>query len=306
MPKCVECGREALRDEMFGPADELRCARCADRYRQIFVAPGYSQVKPRRPVVTLSICALAIAATVAKSMHEPFMQLLILNPVKIWEGELWRLLSAVFPHVNILHLAFNVYWTWRFGTVVETWMGSRRFAGFFVLVAVGSMAVEFLATASNAIGLSGVGYALFGLLFALRHDKEFAAVEMRPGVVQTFVIWFFLCIFLTYTHIMPVANVAHGAGAVLGWLVGQAVLLRQRVWAVSGIVLLVLALCGATLYMPWNGSYAWFRGAQAYNRGELVNALYWFQQAERAFPNNAQVRAIIADVKREIDKTERR
>jgi membrane associated rhomboid family serine protease len=302
MPKCAECGREALRDEMFGPADELRCARCADRYRQVFVAPRRPVATTPRPVVTLTVCGLAIAATVANAKPEPFIGLLLPGP-KIWEGELWRLLTCVFPHVNFIHLAFDVYVTWRFGSVIESWLGSIRFAGLFLLLALGSSAAEFLSSGVGGVGLSGVAYGLFGLLFALRHDKEFAALEMRPQVIQWLVAWFFLCIVLTYTNIMAVGNVAHGAGAVLGWLVGRALLLRQRVWAMGGIVVLVLALCGTTLYMPWNGRYALFRGNQALTRRNYGSALYWYRGAERTFPDNRDLRDTIISLQRKVDET---
>jgi membrane associated rhomboid family serine protease len=202
----------------------------------------------------------------------------------------WRLLTTVFPHVNILHLVFNLYWLWRFGQIVEAW--SWRFAGFFVVVAVGPLAADFLVS-RGGIGLSGVGYALFGLLYALRRDKGFAAEQMQPSVVNLFVGWFFLCILLTYSQMMPVANVAHGAGAAFGWLIGRGILLRQKRTSLSAIGALAGALVLATQYMPWNGDYAWYRGAESAQKGNFRTALYWYRKALEAHPGKEDLRAYV-------------
>jgi GlpG protein len=205
----------------------------------------------------------------------PVKRWLFADPDEIWDGQLWRLLTSVFPHLNLIHLAFDVWFTWYFGKPTERWMGSLRFAGFFVATAVGPLAAEVLAGNTGA-GLSGVGYALFGFLFALRRDEEFAAELMTPRVVQTLVFWFFLCIGLTYLHIMAVANVAHGAGAVIGWLFGRAVLARRPALASAAVGLLCAALAAATLYMPWNGYYDLHRGFAAAERRDFAGAARWF------------------------------
>src|SRR5262249_35919136 len=140
----------------------------------------------------------------------------------IRRGELWRLITSIFPHGGILHLVFNVYWLWVFGTLIEEIYGHLKTAALIVLVAAVSSAMEF-AFASGGIGLSGVGYGLFGLLWALsRNDQRFVdAIDRRT--VELFVGWFFFCIIATLTKIMPIANIAHGSGAVLGILTGLAI-----------------------------------------------------------------------------------
>src|SRR5271166_5260619 len=166
-------------------------------------------------------------------------------------GELWRLVTSIFPHAGILHLGFNVYWLWVFGTLVEEKLGHLKTAALILLFAVGSGAWEF-ALASGGVGLSGVGYGLFGLIWMLsRYDGRFKdAIDART--VQLFVGWFFFCILTTVTHVMPVANIAHGAGAVLGILAGLAITLpdsRGPIVAGLGAVLLI-GLWGATLGRP--------------------------------------------------------
>ena len=82
--------------------------------------------------------------------------------------------------------------------------------GIVLLFAAGSSAADY-AVSFGGIGLSGVIYGLFGLLWVLsRYNPDRGAVDPNTDVV--FTAWFFLCIVLTYTGSMNVANVAHGAG----------------------------------------------------------------------------------------------
>jgi hypothetical protein len=92
---------------------------------------------------------------------------------------------------------------------------------------------------------------------------------------------------------MRVGNVAHGAGAALGWLVGQAVLARARVPLLAGLSVLTIGLACATQYMPWNGRYAWHQGLACIKRGDRAGALYWFEKAARAHPHEEGLREFI-------------
>ena len=133
--------------------------------------------------------------------------------------------TSVFPHGDVLHLFFNAYWTWAFGTLVEPVFGHTKTAAIFVLFAVVSGGFEY-ATFYGGIGLSGVGYGLFAMLWVLgRRDRRFAgAVDKQTAGL--FVVWFLACIVMTAQNIMPVGNVAHGVGALIGAALGEAIASR--------------------------------------------------------------------------------
>jgi membrane associated rhomboid family serine protease len=132
--------------------------------------------------------------------------------VTAWHGEPWRLITSIFPHVGFWHLVFNVYWLWVFGCLVENVYGSLRFLAVLLLFAIGSTAAEY-AVGQIGVGLSGVGYGLFGMVCVLsQKDERFrGAVDLQTIVL--FCAWFFFCIFLTWAEILPVGNIAHGVGA---------------------------------------------------------------------------------------------
>ncbi len=172
---------------------------------------------PRYPV-TAAVAIFAIVVTglwwSGESIEAFFMD------VRVWERwELWRAFTSTLPHANFIHLAFNLYWLWVFGAVLENVYGHLRFAGIVLLLALASGLAEF-SIFYGGVGLSGVGYGLWGMLWVLeRRDARFAGT-VDSQTSRTFVIWFFICIGLTVAEILPVGNVAHGAGAVMGALLG--------------------------------------------------------------------------------------
>ena len=109
-----------------------------------------------------------------------------------------------------------------------------------------------LALALGGVGLSGVCYGLFGLLLVLsRHDIRFRdAVDQK--VIWLFVLWFFFCIAMTVMHVLPMGNIAHGTGAVLGILTGIAIVAprRRRLMVANIGAVLLFGLWGSTLGRP--------------------------------------------------------
>ncbi len=173
----------------------------------------------------------------------------LLENAALRHGQLWRLLTSTLAHVNILHLAFNLYWLWVFGTLIENVYGRPKTLGILLLLAAGSSAAEY-ALLHRGVGLSGVVYGLFGLLWAVQSDDPRFAGAINAKTSNLFVGWFFLCIFTTITNIMPVGNVAHGAGAVLGALLGTAIVARplgRKLAGFSLTVLIAASLIGATI-----------------------------------------------------------
>ena len=191
--------------------------------------------------VTGGTCLLAVIASLAW-WSGGNIALLTVN-YQVWTGQFWRPLTTTFPHVNLMHLAFNLYWTWRFGSRIEQVYGPLRTAGLYALLAVGSSLAEY-DFGGQGVGLSGVGYGLFGFLWVLsRRDQRFAGT-VDNQIVVLFIGWFFLCIVLTAKNVMPVGNVAHAAGSLLGLLAGWAVAGRygRNPWLCGAVGATVLAL----------------------------------------------------------------
>lgn len=243
---------------------------------------------PKYPVVS-GIALLAVGVTIAWWTGTNVSPLF--ESAEIRRGQLWRLVTSVLPHLDILHLAFNLYWLWVLGTTVERVYGHLRTTLLILFFAIGSSSLDF-AFDRGGVGLSGVGYALFGLLFVLSQRDERFKESLDKRTVNLFIGWFFICIFTTATHLFNVANVAHAAGAAFGLMFGYAIVFpARRALIVGGIAtLLLFGLCGATFARPFinlssQGGYEegkWGYDALIANRNQ--QAVRWLRDAVRYQP----------------------
>lgn len=202
--------------------------------------------------ITAGVAALAIVAMWQK--HNGADIDLFMFGCDNWWSEPWRFITPAVFHGGWFHLIFNLCWLWVFGTQVEGTFGHGRTLAIYVFLAAGSTAAE-EALFQGGIGLSGVVYGLFGMLWVLsRYDRRFHnAVD--KNTVQWMVGWFFFCIILTVTDIMPIANAAHGMGCVLGALLGLTIVAQDRLRQVrnASILAAVFLVCmlGGTVARPY-------------------------------------------------------
>jgi membrane associated rhomboid family serine protease len=245
--------------------------------------------------VTGGIALMATAITVMTWTGRWTIERFEVTPTA-FTTEPWRLLTSALPHGDALHLLFNVYWLWVFGTLLEDVLGHVRLLALITLFGAVSAAAEF-ALFRGGIGLSGVGYGLFGMLWVLSsRDARFAdAVDARTA--QGFAAWFVFCIVATKLRVMAIANVAHGVGALLGILVGagmSARVPRQRVLAGLGVPAVVgLTLAGATVLRPrvnliHDGHPSFALGYAAIQAGRYDDAIRHYQAAIAIEDDNAK------------------
>jgi membrane associated rhomboid family serine protease len=245
---------------------------------------------PKFPV-TAGVMLLAAGVSLAKFGERDVSRLY--ETVAIRQGEIWRLITSTLPHANIVHLVFNLYCMWVFGTVVEKAYGHLRTAAIYLLFAVVANGAEY-AILVGGIGLSGIGYGLFGLLWVLsRRDPEFREV-VDKNTISLFVIWFFACIVMTLAG-TPIGNIAHGVGAGAGALPGYVITARgpSRLAGAGAIAIVAAAvLLGSTVGRPWinfshHGDGEAKLGYDALIANRNDEALHWFQDAIRIEPGSA-------------------
>lgn len=83
------------------------------------------------------------------------------STAKAFGGEIWRFITFQFLHANFVHLFFNMFGLWFVGGLVEQYLGSRRYAVFYLLSgACGGLMYLLL----NLLG-SVFGLQLPGVLF---------------------------------------------------------------------------------------------------------------------------------------------
>jgi rhomboid protease GluP len=93
---------------------------------------------------------------------------------KTMNGQWWRLVTYMFLHFGILHLAFNMWVLWDLGLLVERLVGNFGFVILYVVSGIAggiaSLAWKPMVVSAGASGaVFGVAGALLGLI-AFRHD----------------------------------------------------------------------------------------------------------------------------------------
>ncbi|MBL4882937.1 MAG: rhomboid family intramembrane serine protease [Planctomycetaceae bacterium] len=133
------------------------------------------------------------------------------------DGEVWRLVSPIFVHMDPLHLLFNMYWMFLFGKLLEPRLGAWRFLLLVLATAICSNLVQYYWAGPMFGGMSGVLYAVFGFTWAKRDWEPQRGIGIDQTTVYLLVGWMFLCLL----GFMPVANAAHVSGLVSGYLIAM-------------------------------------------------------------------------------------
>ncbi len=243
--------------------------------------PALPQLDFHRTPATLLVAAAAAALEIAFLLDDMqsggrrlamYNDLLGILPV-LWAGELWRPFTTSLMHAGFIHAAFNLYWLLLFGIALELRLGSYRMLGLMVLLGYVSMMPEYSISSYHReqpimiVGLSGIVYGLFGLVWMGRrwHPDLYAVCDRYTS--QILLGWFFLCIVLTHTNILRVANIAHGAGFGFGVLYARALWSpRRRTWWLAAAVVASMLVLATLIGFPGHAGFEHVR------RGER---LWW-------------------------------
>lgn len=175
---CSDCGRPICADCATFAAVGIRCPDHAGvrkprvRPRPVVRAPGTALASGQAPVtrllIAINVAVYLVTAVQGAGLNNPggrvFLKMLLFGPY-VANGGWWRLVSAMFLHGSILHIAFNMFALWMIGTPVEQYLGRARFVGlYFVSGLAGSAGALLQTPLTPVVGASG---AIFGILGAM-------------------------------------------------------------------------------------------------------------------------------------------
>jgi membrane associated rhomboid family serine protease len=166
------------------------------------------------------------------------------------DGGWYRLVTAMFIHYGVIHLAMNMWALWILGRQLEAVLGRSRFLGLYLLAGIGGNVAAYLFS-PNVLS-AGASTAIFGLFAA------YAIIVRRLGGSLSSVVPI-LVINLIITFAVPGISVAgHLGGLVVGALVGAGLAYAPRnartqvqvaVLAGALVLLAFLTLLGPTLHV---------------------------------------------------------
>lgn len=176
------------------------------------------------PAITLVLmlaCVIVFSvemATGALKSTEAIVAAGALHRGRVLNGEVWRLLSAVFLHGGIEHLLGNCMVLYIVGMSCEHAVGRWRTALLFLASGMGGSVLSLIMSPRPSVGASGAIFGLTGALIAFlyRHRDVFHVRDKRTLVVLA--IWAAYHVAIGFTKPL-VDNFAHLGGLLVGALV---------------------------------------------------------------------------------------
>lgn len=216
-PICVECSRDS--------AVGQKCPECAAPTGRGRVIDARRTVgRPSSAVTPLSIALIAInvgifliGRLVPELGDRMFAEGAQWRPAIEFNGEWYRVFTAMFLHGSITHVLFNMWALYLFGPVLERRFGAASFGSLYLAAGLsGSAFYHVIGGANPAVGASGAIFGLFGALLAAsyrqRHTPAGRAVFGQLALL--------LAINLALPLIVPrIAWEAHLGGLIAGVII---------------------------------------------------------------------------------------
>ena len=136
------------------------------------------------------------------------------------DGEWYRLVTSMFLHLGLLHLAFNMYALYLFGPLLEQLYGHIEYLIIYFLCGIGGSVMTILfAPDSAAAGASGAIFGLFGLAFMVSRRRHLLlGPQARAMLSQAGAL---LLVNLVFTFAIPgISWTGHIGGLLIGGLIG--------------------------------------------------------------------------------------
>ena len=167
---------------------------------------------------------------------------LCLDPVAVRNGDVLRIVTAVFMHEGFFHLLFNMYALYFFGMMIAPTLGARRFLSLFLFSGVAGNVLWLAANWNTPALLLGASGAVMGVIMAaalLAPDVEILILfipfplKLRTAALVFAGIDVFMFISGDQTG---VAYLAHIGGFLAGYLFSRIFLHREIRWDPLGFL----------------------------------------------------------------------
>lgn len=250
---CTRCDRPICPDCMIPAPVGHQCPECVEQARRDFRSGPGRALRGGVSATNALLVAIAIPFVIEvilggpQALFNPTPEILFdmgaMQPIAVADGQFWRLFTAMFLHVGLLHIALNAYFFWLFGRMVEASFGKTWMVLIYVvagfLASVASYA--FGPVTTLAVGASGAISGVFGAFIAYNYRRRQHAMNAANLRMALTVIVLNAVIAIGYSSIDWRAHVGGlVAGFALGYLADSSGPARQRaVVRFAGVATLV-------------------------------------------------------------------
>jgi membrane associated rhomboid family serine protease/Flp pilus assembly protein TadD len=216
-------------------------------------------------------------------------------------GQWWRLLTYMFLHGGLMHIAFNMWCLWDLGALCESLYGRWTFAAMYLItgIAAGLGSVGWN-PGTLSVGASGAIFGLAGALIASFYLGEFSVPKIAiQGTLRSLL--FFVGFNVLFGTLSPgIDNAAHAGGLISGLILG-ALIARvapqpdNTVRRTGVLLFMVLIVVSAALGIhQWRGSGMHFGRSGMGARENLDRTIGDLQKRIRQSPGDASAHYTLA------------
>lgn len=178
-------------------------------------------LKPKIPIITHIL--LGIIIVIFMIIQASNQQLILLKyglqGDLVRMGEIYRLITSEFIHLDITHIISNCYSLFIVGRLVESYFGKKKFSLIYFFSAITASLLSISMSDSFSIGASG---AIFGLLGSLLYFGYHYRVYFGNVLLKQIVPIIILNLGIGFA-VTGIDNFAHIGGLIGGYLISKAV-----------------------------------------------------------------------------------
>jgi len=210
---CTRCGRPICPDCMIEAPVGHHCPTCVQeargtmrRVRRVRFARGGASATG---AVVLALVATNVAVFLVDTVDPALTLRFADNAALVARGEYHRMVTAAFLHAGLLHLAFNMFALYLFGSQVEHVVGPARFGALYLLAAVGGSALShyFGPATTYGVGASGAVFGVMGAFYVIGRARGLDTSQVAGLIALNL---------LLGAAVPRIDNAAHVGGLVTG------------------------------------------------------------------------------------------
>jgi membrane associated rhomboid family serine protease/Tfp pilus assembly protein PilF len=336
MAQCEQCGRQlppfTFRKICQWCVQHKAAQRGEDAgYQRVETAP-WTRQRSVSMAVTQAFFGINVAVFIAMSLAvgvtvfgDPAWSALSLRlganygPLTV-NGQWWRLLTCIFIHGGLLHIAFNMWCLWDLGRLAESVYGHWTFAAMYLITGLSSSLASIIWNPIVlSVGASGAIFGIAGALIASFYLGEFSLPRAAlQGTLRSVIVFVGYNLFFG-AAIAGIDNAAHVGGLLMGLLLGALIarvapaqddFLRRIAVLLVGVLLLAIGV----MWLQHSRAYLLHgqNGVGLLQQGKTDAGIAELQESVRLRPNFAAAHAALArayvakqDFKNAADETQR-
>lgn len=206
--------------------------------------------------------------------------------IQIYQGQYWGVVVNSLIHAFPLHIITNLIGLWIFAAFLERRIGWFKLFLFGLFSSVFTSLNQLGLTNDAGLGLSGVNYALFGLIFVLALKNPYYRMKFHIPISLFMILFLGFSIYMNLVHQWYIGIEAQLSGLFWGVLIGYTSKIKITSLRLTAMVI-PFALSFTTLfYCPWSSMWQCYKGIEFHEKGNIQEALTHYQEALEIEPDN--------------------